>query len=184
MSVDDLSVWKTELKNLPKVADNSWANNFSGWADDRVTSKMDLLVIDIFTFTFNKSSFESGLISLGPTESASDGITAFADAWETAINASIVVVPVGASIGAPSPMTTWSVVTETIILSASISLAKLKILELISSPPVDDSDNSEFPIKFRDAYLLLQIQVTGLDSQLPPPAGPGPQPLIGVSGTQ
>ena len=136
-------IWKTTLKNLPKVADNSWAGNFAGWADDRVTSKMDLLTIDEFTFTFNKVSFESGLISLGPTESISDGINDFANEWETSINASTVVVPDGASIGPPSPTTTWSSVTDTIILPASIVLAKEKILELISSTPVDDADNSD-----------------------------------------
>lgn len=184
MTIDALSVWKTQLNSLPKVADDSWASNFSMWADGRVTNKMTLIDIDLFTFTFAESIFQSTLINLSPTPSASIGINAFANAWETAINVSTVVVPIGASIGTPSPMTTWSSVTSTIILPASIAAAKAKIIELISAPTVDDALDSDFSIKFRDAYLLLQIQVTGLDSQPPPVAGPGPQPLIGVSGTQ
>jgi len=181
MPVDVLDIWKTTLKALPKTADNSWAGNFAAWTDDRTTSKMDLLIIDQFTFTFAKAIFEGALIGLGPTPSAVIGITAFANAWETAINASTVVVPAGASIGTPSPATTWSAVSSTIILAPSIALAKAKILELVTAPTVADALNSEFPIKFRDAFLLLQIQATGLDST--PPAA-GPLPLVGVSGTQ
>lgn len=181
MPVDALAVWQTELRDLSKTEDNTWAGNFSFWTNDRTTSKMGLLIIDQFIFTFARAVFESALLPLGPTPSALIGITAFANAWETAINASTVVVPVGASIGTPSPATTWSAVFSTIILVPSIALAKAKILELITAPVVADALNSQFPIKFREAFLLLQIQVTGLDST-PPLAGP--LPLVGVSGTK
>jgi hypothetical protein len=173
--IDPLATWQTTFANLPKVADTSWAQNFADWADARVTSKMKLNGIGgpNMTFTFNKSLFAAQLIALLPTDDALAGITGFALAWEAAIIASVAATAAGSYIGAPTPSTTWSVVNSTVIDPPSIALGKAKIIELKDAPATDNALDSEFPIKFREAFLLLTVTTDGLDSD-----GDGPYPLI------
>ena len=180
MAVDALSVWKTTLAALPKVADNSWADNFANWYADRIvniTTNPSALVPTGFVFTFAKPVFKSALLALTPTTSALAGITGFANAWESALNATTVVVASGSFIPPSSPHTLFSAVASTIIDPASIAAGKAKIIELVSAPPVADAMNSLFPIKFRDATLLLTITVTGTNSVTPTP-GPLTAPLV------
>jgi hypothetical protein len=181
MAIDPLSTWKSELANLPKVADTSWAANFANYYADRIvniTTDPSALVPSGFVFTFAKPVFQSQLLALTPTNSALAGITGFANAWEAAILASTVVVAPGSFKPPTSPTTLFSVVISTIIVPTSIAAGKAKIIELVSAPPVEDAMDSQFPVKFRDATLELKITVTGLDSQPIPPGGPGPQPLV------
>jgi len=175
MTVDALATWQSTFAALPKVADNSWAAPFAQWANDRVTSKMSLPGITGagLTFTFNKATFESELITLTETADKEAGITAFADAWKTAILVSVAAVAAGSSIGSPSPATTWSSVSSTVITPASITAGRAKIIELKDAPLVGDALESEFPIKFREAFLLLRITTTGLNS-----VSPTPGPLV------
>jgi len=170
VTIDALPIWQSTFAALPKVANNSWAGNFASWVDSRVTNKMGLNGMGGagLSFTFNKTVFEAQLITLTPTGNALAGITAFADAWETAILASVAVVAAGSYIGSPSPSTTWSVVNTTTIDPPSILAAKNKIKELVSAPPTANALDSEFPIKFREAFLLLTITTSGLDSDSPP----------------
>ena len=176
MPVDALQDWKDELENLPKVSDSSWSLNFAEWYADRIVNiEADSLVLDTsagFLFTFAEATFALALSSLAPTTDPVAGITNFATAWEGAILASIVVVSPGAFIPPSSPATIFSVVTGTVIDPPSIAAAKAKIIELSSSSPVDDPQDSEFPVKFREATLLLTITVTGLNS------APTPVPLV------
>lgn len=184
MAIDPLSTWKSTLAALPKVADASWAPNFAAWYAGRIigiTTSPAALVPTGFLLTFNTALFASGLVALTPVGNALAGITGFANAWEAAIltsvyPATLTLLP-GSFIPPTSPTTLFSAITSVLITPASIAAAKAKIIELASSPPVDDVNNSEFPQKFRDATLLLKINVIGLDSQPPPTAGPGPQPL-------
>ncbi len=180
MAIDPLSTWKSTLAALPKVADASWAANFAAWYAGRIvgiTTDPSALVPTGFVFTFNQALFASGLSSLGPTPSAVAGITAFADAWLASMQASTAVVAPGSFAPPSSPTTLFSVVNSTTIDAASMTAARSKLLELTSAAPVADANDSEFPVKFREATLLLTITVIGLDSQPPPSAGPGPQPL-------
>lgn len=184
MAVDVLQDWKDTLAALPKVADTSWAANFAGWYADRIvgitTNPANLVPVG-FTFTFAQPVFAAQLLALTPVGDALSGITGFANAWETALLATTVAVSPGSAIPPPTPPTIFSVVTTTVIDPASIAAGKAKILELVTAPPVADAQNSLFPVKFRDATLLLTITVTGLDSQPPPSAGPGPQPLVAAN---
>ena len=180
MAVDLLSTWKSTLAALPQVADTSWAANFANWYAGRIAGIITdptKLVPTGWTFTFNKSLFTSGLLGLGPTPSAIAGITAFANAWLAAMQASTALMAPGSFVVPTSPKTLFSVVTTTTIDAASTLAAKAKLLELITAPTVDDANNSQFPVKFREATLLLTVTVVGLDSEPPPSAGPGPQPL-------
>lgn len=173
--IDSLSIWKTTFQTLPKTEDTSWAGNFADWTDERVSGKAELLFITnpSTTFTFSKSTFQSLLLGLSPTPSAAAGIQGFADAWETAILASTLNIGPGAFVGIDSPATKWSVVSSSLIDPPSILLGKAKILELVSAAPAEDAALSEFPEKFRDAFLALTGSVIGLDST-PIPAGPLP----------
>lgn len=184
MAIDALQIWKDELAALPKVADTSWAANFAAWYADRlagITTSPAALVPSGFVFTFAQPAFAAQLLALGPETSALAGITGFANAWEAALNATTVVVAPGSAIPPPTPPTIFSVVISTTIDPASIAAGKAKLLELVTAPPVADPQNSQFPVKFREATLLLTITVIGLDSQPPPSAGPGPQPLTAAN---
>lgn len=176
MAIDALQIWKDELAALPKVADTSWAANFAAWYADRlagITTSPSALVPTGFVFTFAQAAFAAQLLSLAPTTSAAAGIMGFANAWQTALLATTAVVGPGSFKPPTSPATLFSAVISTIIDPASITAGKAKLLELVTAPPVADPQNSAFPVKFREATLLLSITVTGLDST-PTPAGPLP----------
>jgi len=177
MAIDPLATWRSTLAALPKVADTSWAANFAGWVADRVvnitTNPANLTLASPLVFVFNEATFATQLIALTPVSDALSGITGFANAWETAIlttvfPATLNVAP-GAFIPPSSPATIFSSVTSVVLTPASIAAAKAKIIELASAPPVSDVNDSEFPVKFRDAFLLLKINVTGLNSVSPTP---------------
>lgn len=180
MAVDILTKWQTELDLLPKVSDTSWTLNFANWAKKRVSAADAVDGIGLFpsaaalvptgyTFTFNVSTFQAQLVLLGIAPTALAGITAFAAAWETAILASTVVVGPGTFAPPSTPATLFSVVTTTVIDPPSIALAKAKIIELASEPP-PTGQPSKFPEKFRDAFKLLTITVSGTNSVAPTPA--------------
>ena len=178
--IDILSVWKSTFEALPLVGDSSWITGTSTWVDDRVTAKAELtgIINPISPFTFSKPVFETGLSSMVITGSQATGVTAFATAWEAAIVASAMVITSGAFIGTPSPATTWSAVTSSVIDPASITLAKAKLLELISEPPAVSSSASVFADKLFEAFLLLTGTVTGSDST---PGPTGPLPLVAAA---
>lgn len=176
--IDPLAVWKSSLAALPKTANNSWAPNFATWYADRISGIEPLFIaLDAsagFTFTFAKQVFETALLNLGPAASAVAGLTAFANAWQSAMLASTVVVLPGAFIPPSTPPTTFSSIIPPVVLDApGIVAGKAKIIELASAPVVSDPNDSQFPVKFREATLELTITVTGLNS-----AAPTPQPLI------
>lgn len=171
--IDPLSTWQSTLAALPKVGDNSWALNFANWYAGRIAAIQPdptKLVATGFVFTFQSPTFASNLQTLGPTASATAGITGFADAWLTAMDASTAVVAPGTFKPPSSPATTFSIVASTVIDPASKTAARAKLLELITAPPVADPLLSQFPVKFREATLLLTITVTGTNSASPTPA--------------
>lgn len=188
MAIDALQVWKDTLAALPKVADPSWALNFAGWVADRVPNiTPDPSILDAsagFTFVFAEPIFAAALVALPPSPSAILGVTGFALAWETAILTNIFPATLNVAAGAKrngssAPADTFSVVTSVLLDPVSIVAAKAKIIELAAAAPVSDPQDSEFPIKFREAFLLLKINVIGLDST-PTPAGPLPLVVMGA----
>lgn len=176
MPIKPINDWKSSLKDLPKVADTTWALNFANWYANNITSispDPTMYTDPGFTFTFQSSIFQAQLLTLMPTLNALQGITGFANAWEAAILASIALSAPGAILMPASPATTFSTVITTLIDPASIVLGKAKILELASASPVENANDSQFPVKFREATLQLTFTVVGLNS-VPPPAGPQP----------
>ena len=181
MAIDPLSVWKSTLAELPAVADNSWSETFAGWYHSRILSietNPSQLIPSGFVFNFQESVFAAQLSSLTPVDNSLAGITGFANAWEAALLASTAVLAPGSAIPPPTPKTIFSLINSTVIDPSSIAAGKAKILELVTAPAVSDTQNSEFPEKFRDATLLLTITTQGLDSQTPPD---GPQPLMAAA---
>jgi hypothetical protein len=180
MAVEPLQTWKDELENLPKVADGSWSLNFANWYADMISGiepDSSALTPSGFVFTFPVAIFASALSALSPTTDAVAGITGFATAWETALLASTSVVGPGSFIPPATPATTFSVVASSLIDPASIAAGKAKLLELVTAPPAADAQDSEFPIKFREATLLLTFTVIGTNSDSPTTA-PLTAPLV------
>ena len=178
MPVDPLDLWKTTLAALPPSDGPNWTNEFSNWYASRIigiSPDPSALVAPGFVFTFGLAAFQSGLAALVPTTDPVSGINGFASAWESAILASTVVLTPPADIQPPNPPATTFVVgllpTITIIDPASIVAGKTKLLELTSALPTDNPLDSQFPVKFREATLLLTISVNGYSAN---PAAPPP----------
>lgn len=175
MAIDPLAVWKTTLEDLKPSGNVSWALNFASWIDKRVTGKLVVgAQVSQSKFTFSKSVFAAALQALAPTDDPVAGLKKFADAWEKAILSSTMVVPPGAYFQSASSATKWSTVTASVIDPASIALGRAVILTLAAAPVAATASSSIFPEKFRKAFLLLTVTITGVDSQVPPT---GPLPL-------
>ena len=164
--IDDLTTWRTTFQALAKVATSSWAANFAAWTAGRV---VDAELDDINdstppTFVFAESVFKTQLESLVITDSYLTAATQFANAWETAILASSIDVEAGSSVGTSSPATTWSVVASSIIFPSSILAGKARIMDIQTAALVSSQYDSEFCVIFRDAFLLLQGKIDGLNS--------------------
>ncbi len=179
MALQASNLWQTAWKDeCPPVPDASWKQNLANFIDARVTNKLSTSALfsapgtGAMTFTFGKSAFLGALSDSKPASLAS--------AVEAGILASTVVVAPGAFIGSDAPATKFSVVTVAIVAPASAALAKAKVLSVMGLPPTQNADQSQFPVILREAFLLLKISTTGLDST-PPPAGP--LPLIDASGS-
>ena len=176
MALEPVGTWKSTLAALPPVADSSWATAFASWYAARILPiepDSSVFVAVGFLFTFNAAIFQAQLLTLAPTTDPADGALSFANAWEASLLASVALVAPGSALLPPTPPTIFSVVTTTIIDPTSIAAGKAKILELASAPPVADANNSQFPIKFREATALLSITVSGLNS-IPLPGSPTP----------
>ena len=181
--IDPLDKWKKTLNDLSKSSDPVWATKFANWYAERIANiapDPSFLTAVGFVFAFPTPAFASALMALPPTTSAPAGIAGYAAAWETSILS--IVYPVGISVSSGSsipptaPPTTFSAVTSVLIDPSSIAAGKAKILELINSKPVSNSNDSQFPIKFREATLMLKINVSGMNSQPPTPV-----PLVAMN---
>lgn len=190
MTIAPVDSWKSTLAALPKVADSSWALNFANWVANQVIliepDKTKVLLAAPapvgFIFVFNSAAFAAQLASLQPVSDPSQGMKGFADAWASTIKT--IVYPVGITVlpgtsGVPkTPATTFSVISSVLIDPASIEAGKAKIAELANAKPVENPNDSEFPVKFREAFLQLKINIAGINSITPTPA---PYQLMNIS---
>ena len=190
--IDGVPTWRTKFdEDLLQLADSStdsptvyakaWANYVNnrvdattGQAQDRLGAEITGTIILGPRLTFNKATFQAKLLSLFHTNSPSVGANQVAEAWEAAWLASTLIYLPGDSVGAPSPVTTWSIVTS-LIIPASISLSKVF---LISNLPlqldVSTRRDSQWPLILEKAVHVMQGSASGLNS-VPPP---GPNPLL------
>lgn len=175
-----IPLWRQEF-SLPPVSDISWAKNFADIVDGLVTRKSDFGVItpSMVNFTFSKPIFMIGLLSQVPTPIPAAFAELISTTWANAVMASIVVASPGASIGAPSPVTTFSVVATTVIEPASVASAKaLLFQDLISMVPVSFTNQSIYADALFKAFTGISITITGMNS-IPPPTGPLPLTVAG-----
>lgn len=180
--IDVLPIWIKELVNLPEVNNPAWSTNFANYYADRIVGIQTdpSALTSALVFTFAKPIFQAQLMAAAPSTSPAAGIASFATAWQLAMLASVAVVPPAAFIPPATPATIFSVVFSTTINPASIMAGKAKIMELAMAPQVGDASMSQFPIKFREATLLLKVDVTGLDSTTPDNGGPLPLAAMGI----
>lgn len=173
MAIDILDTWKTEWANLPKVNDDSWKSNLADYLEARTLDlKIQSYTPDSnISFIFNKSVFLSNLT--GIDSGIGNGAIVIGTAFKSAIDVSTIAVTAPISIGPASPTTTFSVVTASTFDPAASALASLKIAELANAEPVEDAIDSDYPVKIRDAVLLLTVSVGGLNS-----VSPTPGPLV------
>lgn len=172
MALGPVSEWTDAFNNLPLVGSgNAWAGNMANAVDGLTSSKLSLTNITgtPAQFTFGTSAFQTALESLSPTTDASQGAQNFADAWETAIQASMMVVSPGASVGAPSPATTFSIVASTTVDAGSLSSAKSTLVSTLAAIP-PSGDANAFATAFRTAFLGLTYTTNGTNSSSPTPA--------------
>lgn len=183
MPINPLPIWKTEFKDIePTVNVVQAASDLANFYSKQISGiqPSPLLTAPGFTFPFQTSLFQAGLLSLTPALDPASGAITIASAWESAILATLPVVAPGAFVGAPTPPTTFSVVASTIIDPPSIVAGKTLIMSLLPlSPPVPDALGAQLPDVLFQATSLLTITVTGTNS-VPPPGGPAPlvAPLV------
>lgn len=171
MALASVSSWQDDWQNnVPNVSDDSWQANLANFVADHVTSLLTSNGLfkavgqPALTFTFAKATFQSNL----GTGTADELVAAFQAAWA----ASTYVVPVGSFIGTDTPATKFSVVASCIPDAASLVLAAAKIAQVIGIPvaSADDGYKSQFPVKLREAFLLITITTTGTNSVAPTPS--------------
>lgn len=171
MSIDALQIWKDEWALLPKVSDTSWKQNLANYIAARVDNKLKLQTYtpsSNIAFTFNKTTFLAALA--GADAGTGTGVAAIATGIKNAVvTAGSLTFTAPISIGTASPTNTYSVVASSVITAASSLLAESKINELSSAVPVSSATDSLFPVKLREAFLLLTADVIGTDTQAPTP---------------
>jgi hypothetical protein len=178
MTLEALSIWKSTFKaQVVPTAGPGWPDFLTDWYAQRFNTPMlslpGLTIAGALPVVFGSAAFRALYATLAAGLSQSAAVNIIANAWAAGLAASTVTVAPGSSIGTPSPATTFSTVATSIFDAPSILLGKAKILELIGAPNVADALDSQTPIKFREATLLLTVTTTGLNS-LPPPGGPTP----------
>ena len=180
MATDILSSWKDAFAALtPTDHPTAWADELADWVDSHISAKLVLdpgvVSGDPIVYTWDAQTFADTLKTASPG-SDPNAITVIADAWELATLSGIMAVPSGASLGAPTPATTWSAPPLTVVDPASVVAAKtVMTADLLAMPPTADIDEVALPEILRTAFLGLTFTLTGLNS-VPPPTGPQPLP--------
>lgn len=169
MAIDSLNIWQDEWANLPKVNDDSWKSNLGDYIESRIANLKLLSYVPNtnISFSFNKTLFVDSLT--GIDSGLGNGAIVIGEAFKTAILASNLTLVVPISIGNLSPTTLYSSISSVIFDPASALLASSKIAELVNAQPVADALDSEFPVKLREAVLLVTATITGTDSTAPTP---------------
>lgn len=180
MPMDPEPKWKEALGSIAPASGVQWAMKMADAVDGLCTSKAQLSgITGSVTFTFNKAIFAAQLLAVAPSPTTAIAAQVMANCWATAMQASMIVVAPGSSFGSPAPPTLWSVVIMSMLDVPSIMLAKTALIaELTVLQFVKEEKKSPLGPAFRNAFLKCTATVNGLNSLPPPPAGPGPLPLI------
>ena len=170
--IDPLSIWKSEFDNLPKDAPTviQGMQNLANFVDSRVSGKLMLgpPIIGSSSYTFAKAVFVAPLIVLQATVDPVSGKIAMATAWQTAALASIMTLSAGASVGAPTPATTFAAPPLCVVNPASLAAAYASLLaNLLALVPT--KEKSKIPDLFFSAFSSLTYIVSGINMIVPTP---------------
>jgi hypothetical protein len=175
MPIDPEDKFKKAIAGLKPESTPQWAKKMADAVDGLVTNKAQLTgITGSITFTFNKAIFMTQLMALTFTPLAPVAAQAIGLAWGTAMLASTIIVAPGASLGAPTPATTWSVVIASLIDPPTITVAQTGLIATLAvMQAVKKAEDSALGPALYKAFTQCTATVTGLNS-LPPPAGPLP----------
>lgn len=177
MATPPSPAWLSAFVSQVTPVDNAAtaANNLANWINALVSGQLspNPATLSSGTFTWNPAPFIATIASAAPSDSPSASAV-IADAWEGAINASVLLVLPGAFVGVSSPATMFSVVSSVSVLPPTVAAAKAAMIaSLASAPGVLDASQSQFPDIIRTAFLSISYSVSGMNT-LPPPSGPTP----------
>ena len=192
--ISDLDTWKS---SVPDSAGGA-LSGVSGWIDSNsvgLETDPDFpMVVSPPTFTFGAAAMLAALTAMGSTSDTAAGVAAFADAWAAGISGAVF----GWTSGVPTLDSITSVVVDPASLEAAKNkikeLADPPLLEDIYlwtneteiafpfreqgkfywevSGVTEEVDpyppESKTPEKVRDAFLLLTVTISGLNSSSVP----------------
>ena len=120
-------------------------------------------------FTFNKETFKLGLSILTNYADNITPMNIIGNAWEQAILSSFWLILPGTFINpSPTPITTFSIVNPVIVDPTSLLLSKQSLINSLLL--LNNQNNSiEFVKCFREAILMLEYTISGLNSLVPTP---------------
>lgn len=171
MAIDALATWKTFYNALPLVDSGIWTTNFSNWGNNRVVNKAQVTGVTHASppFLFAVATWKTQLDALTDTDDKTAAATAFADAWETAINASSLTTLPGDFVNpGGDPTLIWSSISSSIIDASSITAARSQMIaDILAADDAATLDDSKIPEIIRDAFLALTCTITGQDSSTP-----------------
>lgn len=171
--LEPLQTWKQTLKQVSFTDQSIWTSQVARWAATRTTMKMTLSgIVGPVTFTFNLALFDMLLRTCVTTEKPWLAAVQIAAAWETSIIASPMLVLPGASLGAPTPATTWAT-AGALIDPISIAKSKVRLVKKIATAEaVADGFFSMMAEAFHEGFLGLTYTVAGVNCL------PIPSPLV------
>ena len=177
MPIPPAIIFQAKIAGLAPTPGPDWAFNMASAVASLVNNMVMLTTVTGATqFTFQQAIFAAQLASIAPGPVAAVQAQLFAQAWASAVQASILVVAPGAFMGAPAPPTLFSVVATSLIDPPSIVAAQSALaVKLAAAAPVPVGIQNAYGTAIHDAFLLLTATVTGINSVSPPV---GPQPLI------
>ncbi|TDI74593.1 MAG: hypothetical protein E2O82_03680 [Betaproteobacteria bacterium] len=165
MTMPSLSAWIDDYVEIPLTSGPEWKTTLADFIGDLVDDMTLSTYNPAPSFTFDRSTFANNL-----SDAPGTGVTSLANAFSAAILTSTMNVAAGTYIGVSTPATTFSVVSSVVPDPASIGAGAAEIAELVSSPKTSNAAESEFPVKLREAFLLLTYTVSGTNSVSPTPA--------------
>ena len=179
MPLAPLSTWRSTFKTMvvPTVGVDG-PIKLGMWIASNITNKPALqnttVISPSFTCVWDPSPFISLMTGIPPSLSSILYATKLSQAWAASTQASILSVPSGASVGPPTPATTFSAPPIALFNPASVAAGIALILAKVSTAPaVPDSDQSVTVQALYEATKQLTVTITGLNS-IPTPAGPLP----------
>jgi hypothetical protein len=181
--IDALDIWLDEFEKLPNDPTGDMSpTDMANFINDRVTGKLDTSTSIVKwdpapSFTWQKSIFEDTLRAISKVPSSDPIIPAIkiATGWQNAVLASKVLIQPQAKMNPPFPATNGIAATAVSIIDpASVALGfAYLVIQLSGVVPVPTRKGAVFPRAIREAFLMLTVTISGIDTQVPP-VGPIP----------